>query len=123
MAKADADRELGGHLVRGRLAYLDRSQISPDIRRRFGLPTFGDPPALYREFLRDAGVDTIALDPGLARYLGLDMNSSPPLQHAISRSVGTADIARACSEAGVEIEKILLTHGHFDHAGALRSLP
>ena len=35
------------------------------------------------------------LDPGLARYLGLDVNSSPPLQHAISRSVGTADIAIA----------------------------
>lgn len=66
MAKGDAISGLGGHLVRGRLAYLDRSQIAPAVRGRLGLPTFGDPPALYAEFLRAAGVDTIALDPARA---------------------------------------------------------
>jgi glyoxylase-like metal-dependent hydrolase (beta-lactamase superfamily II) len=31
-------------------------------------------------------------------------------------------IARAVEEAGIEIEKILLTHGHIDHAGAAAEL-
>lgn len=51
-----AAQGLGGHLVRGRLAYLDRSQIAASVRQRLGLPTFGDPPALYAELLREAGV-------------------------------------------------------------------
>jgi hypothetical protein len=54
---------IGGHLVRGRLAYLDRSSVPPDIRRTLGLDTFGDPSAVYKEFLQRSGVIRIALDP------------------------------------------------------------
>jgi FAD dependent oxidoreductase len=54
---------IGGHLVRGKLAYLDRSSVPPDIRRTVGLDTFGDPSAIYQEFLQRSGVVRIALDP------------------------------------------------------------
>jgi hypothetical protein len=78
---------LGGHLVRGRLAYLDRSQIAAPVRQRLALPTFGDPPALYAEFLREAGVGTIALAPErasaalerLRRAAGVDLLSAAAL--------------------------------------------
>jgi hypothetical protein len=53
---------IGGHLVRGRLAYLDRSSIPSEIRRDYGLDTFGDPSAVYKEFLQRSGVIRIALD-------------------------------------------------------------
>lgn len=82
-----AAQGLGGHLVRGRLAYLDRSQIAASVRQRLGLPTFGDPPALYAELLREAGVDSIALDPErasaaldrLRRNAGVDLLSAAAL--------------------------------------------
>lgn len=54
---------IGGHLVRGGLAYLDRCQVPLDVRQSLNLGTFGDPPVLYQEFLRRAGVKQIALDP------------------------------------------------------------
>jgi FAD dependent oxidoreductase len=54
---------IGGHLVRGRLSYLDRSHVPFDIRQSFGLGSFGDAPSLYKEFLRRADVDQVALDP------------------------------------------------------------
>lgn len=62
MLKGDSRQGIGGHLVRGGLAYLDRSQIAPEIRDRFGLPTFGDGSTLYNEFLRGCGVNLVALD-------------------------------------------------------------
>ncbi len=55
---------LGGHLVRGRLSYLDRSHVATSLRTQHQLPTFGDPAAIYTEFLQRAGVRQIALDPG-----------------------------------------------------------
>ncbi len=51
---------IGGHLVRGGLAYLDRNQVPPDLRSQYG--TFGRPSRLYQEFLSLGQVDTIALD-------------------------------------------------------------
>ena len=83
LSRGPAALGIGGHLVRGRLAYLDRSQIAPAVRKRVVLPTFGEPPALYREFLAEAGVDTIALDPDRAgqaldrmrRQAGVDLLS------------------------------------------------
>ncbi len=66
MSRSGESLGIGGHLVRGRLAYLDRSQIPLSLRQQLGLDTFGDPPALYREFLQETGVELIALDPDRA---------------------------------------------------------
>lgn len=63
MLKGNAQEGIGGHLVRGGLAYLDRSMVPPDLRQSLGLPTFGDPASLYQEFLQRCGVNQIALDP------------------------------------------------------------
>ncbi|NJP09003.1 MAG: FAD-dependent oxidoreductase [Leptolyngbyaceae cyanobacterium RU_5_1] len=62
MFKGNSLDGIGGHLVRGKLAYLDRSSIPIDIRQSLSLPTFGDPCAIYQEFLQRAGVSQIALD-------------------------------------------------------------
>lgn len=63
MSKGSKQEGIGGHLVRGGLAYLDRSQISKDLRAALGLDTFGAPAAIYKEFLQRSGVIDIALDP------------------------------------------------------------
>lgn len=62
MLKRSASEGIGGHLVRGGLAYLDRSQVTRDQMDRFGLGRFGDPPPIYQEFLDRSGVTAIALD-------------------------------------------------------------
>ncbi|MCG9885254.1 MAG: S-layer homology domain-containing protein [Cyanobacteria bacterium] len=62
MAKGHLAQGLGGHLVRGQLSYLDRSHIAPALRQTHGLPLFGEPATLYREFLQRADVQQIALD-------------------------------------------------------------
>lgn len=51
---------IGGHLVRGGLAYLDRNQVPAELRSQYG--TFGRPSRLYQEFLALGQVNTIALD-------------------------------------------------------------
>jgi hypothetical protein len=63
MFKGSSAEGIGGHLVRGKLAYLDRSSVPWQIRQVLALPTFGDAPAIYKEFLQRAGVAQIALDP------------------------------------------------------------
>jgi hypothetical protein len=63
MLKGNSQEGIGGHLVRGGLAYLDRSNVPVEVRRSLGLPTFGDPSSLYKEFLQRAGVLQVALDP------------------------------------------------------------
>ncbi|MEO0768799.1 MAG: FAD-dependent oxidoreductase, partial [Cyanobacteria bacterium J06649_4] len=60
VTEGNVDNGIGGHLVRGGLAYLDRNQVPPNLRSQYG--TFGRPSALYRDFLRLGRVDTIALD-------------------------------------------------------------
>jgi hypothetical protein len=45
------------------LSYLDRSSVPLDIRQSLGLDTFGDPAAIYKEFLRRTGVIVVGLDP------------------------------------------------------------
>lgn len=60
ITEGDTDQAIGGHLVRGGLAYLDRNQIPPDLRSRYGL--FGIPSPLYQQFLRSTGTKVIALD-------------------------------------------------------------
>ncbi len=66
MFKGNSRDGVGGHLVRGGLSYLDRSHVPPEIRRAQGLDTFGDPAAIYKEFLKRSEVKQIALDPRLA---------------------------------------------------------
>lgn len=66
MFKGNSQEGVGGHLVRGRLAYLDRSSVPLDIRQRYQLGDFGDPPAIYQEFLTRVGVTKISLDPDRA---------------------------------------------------------
>ena len=63
MFKGNSLEGVGGHLVRGGLAYLDRSTIPADIRQAYRLPTFGEPSAIYQEFLQRSGVTQIGLDP------------------------------------------------------------
>ncbi len=83
MSKCSLQQGIGGHLVRGGLAYLDRCQVSQDLRLALGLDTFGDPAAIYKEFLQKAGVSDIALDPRKAdatlrqmlREAGIDLLS------------------------------------------------
>ena len=63
LSKGNLQAGIGGHLVRGGLAYLDRSQIDKSTRDNLGLPTFGDPAAIYKEFLQRMGVIVVGLDP------------------------------------------------------------
>jgi FAD dependent oxidoreductase len=63
MFKGNAQLGIGGHLVRGGLSYVDRSVVRNDIRKANGLDTFGDPSAIYEEFLQRAGVKVVGLDP------------------------------------------------------------
>ena len=60
VTEGDTARGIGGHLVRGGLAYLDRNQVPEKLRSRYG--TFGQPSRLYQEFLSLGQVQTIALD-------------------------------------------------------------
>ncbi|NER36672.1 MAG: FAD-dependent oxidoreductase [Oscillatoria sp. SIO1A7] len=63
MSPGNLDLGIGGHLVRGGLAYLDRSQIKKELRDARRLDTFGAPGAIYKEFLQKAGVVAVGLDP------------------------------------------------------------
>ncbi|WP_373537623.1 FAD-dependent oxidoreductase [Microcoleus sp.] len=63
MSKGNLQEGIGGHLVRGGLAYLDRSQIDQELRQSLKLDTFGSPATIYQEFLQKSGVSAIALDP------------------------------------------------------------
>lgn len=60
ITEGNGDNGLGGHLVRGGLAYLDRNQVPTNLRAQYGI--FGRPSRLYRDFLRMGNVNTIALD-------------------------------------------------------------
>jgi hypothetical protein len=61
--KGNSQFGVGGHLVRGGLSYLDRSHIPLEIRQNLGLDAFGDPAAIYQEFLQRAEVNLVGLDP------------------------------------------------------------
>jgi FAD dependent oxidoreductase len=66
LSKGNLQTGIGGHLVRGGLAYLDRSQIKKPIRDSLRLDTFGDPAAIYKEFLQKTNVKIVGLDPNKA---------------------------------------------------------
>jgi len=69
MFKASSQDGVGGHLVRGKLAYLDRSSVPLSIRQQLGLGDFGDPSAIYNEFLTRAAVRKVSLDPQRANTI------------------------------------------------------
>jgi FAD dependent oxidoreductase len=75
MLKGNAQDGVGGHMVRGRLAYLDRSSVPLLTRQALYLDDFGDPPAIYKEFLQRSGVRKVAIDPGNATSALRDMMS------------------------------------------------
>ena len=60
ITEGDTNRGIGGHLVRGGLAYLDRNQVPRDMRGELG--AFGASSQLYQEFLDLTGTEAIALD-------------------------------------------------------------
>lgn len=77
--KGNSQLGIGGHLVRGGLSYLDRSAVPLPLRLSLKLDTFGDPSAIYKEFLQRAGVMKIALDPikadGVLREMLQEINA------------------------------------------------
>ncbi|MEO1589751.1 MAG: FAD-dependent oxidoreductase [Cyanobacteria bacterium J06632_22] len=99
MSPGDVSKRIGGHLTRGELSYLDRCQVPLDVRKREGLATFGDPPAIYTEFLKrssPAGENLdkkIALDPNHAaaalRAMLEESTDFATLRHIQIRSVLT----------------------------------
>jgi FAD dependent oxidoreductase len=71
--KGNSKSGVGGHVVRSGLAYLERSSVPNAIRQERKLDTFGDPSAIYKEFLKRAGVDQVALDPSKADWVLREM--------------------------------------------------
>jgi FAD dependent oxidoreductase len=106
MLKGNAQDGVGGHTVRGRLAYLDRSSIPPSTRRSEYLGDFGDPPAIYKEFLQRAGVAKVALDPGNATMAlrqmmseaGIDILSNAKIDSVLKSSQKIAGLKLANGE-------------------------
>lgn len=105
VSKNNTSDGIGGHLVRGRLSYLDRSSIPADLRRRYNLGTFGDPPTLYQEFLDRAEVDWIALNPEKA-----DTTLRTMLGEVGALITGNAELAEVL-KTGHRISGLRLTRG------------
>lgn len=97
VTEGNTAKGIGGHLVRGGLAYLDRNQVPANLRSQYG--TFGRPSQLYREFLSLSQVRTIALDSAIAgRNLtqALQRNGIEVIDNANLGTVQTAG-SRLCS--------------------------
>ena len=60
ITEGDTEQGIGGHLVRGGLAYLDRNQVPRDMRGELG--NFGASSQLYQEFIDLTETEAIALD-------------------------------------------------------------
>ncbi|WP_414623639.1 S-layer homology domain-containing protein [Calothrix sp. CCY 0018] len=103
--KGNSQLGVGGHLVRGGLSYLDRSQIPISIRRQYDLDTFGDSPAIYQEFLQRSGVYQIALDPQDA-----DITLRQMLQEVRANILSNAEIKLVIKDEN-QIAGIKLTRG------------
>jgi hypothetical protein len=106
MFKGNSQEGIGGHLVRGGLAYLDRCCVPSDLRNTPGLSTFGDPPALYKELLQRANVIQIALDPRSADTVlrkmlsdaGIDIISRVQIQSVLKEGTRLSGIQLANGE-------------------------
>ncbi|MBV6626347.1 MAG: S-layer homology domain-containing protein [Rivularia sp. (in: Bacteria)] len=111
--KGNSQLGIGGHLVRGGLAYLDRSAVPISIRRELDLDTFGDSPAIYDEFLERSGVYQIALNPENANIALRKM-----LQEVKANVLSNAEIKSVIKEAnqinGIELNRgEIYTAKHF----------
>lgn len=62
LTAGDTSYGVGGHLIRGQLCYLDRTHLAPSLRQQHGMGLYGDPAAIYQEFLQRAGVVEVGLD-------------------------------------------------------------
>ena len=105
--KGNSQLGIGGHLVRGGLAYLDRSAVPISIRRELDLDTFGDSPAIYDEFLQSSGVYQIALNPQNANLALRKM-----LQEVKADVLSNAEI-KSVKKEGNKISRIELNRGEF----------
>ena len=105
LIKSSAQLGIGGHLVRGGLAYLDRSNVPGEMRSTVGTATFGYPVAIYLEFLQQSGVVEIALDAKKANLALRKMLSDVGADILSQVSVSTADVQ------GDRLAQITLTNG------------
>lgn len=105
MFKGNSQAGVGGHLVRGGLGYLDRTCIPPEVRSALQLPTFGEPAAIYKEFLQRSGVTAIGLDPRKANTVLRNM-----LSEVGADILSTAAIATVLKQ-GPNLTGIKLTRG------------
>ncbi|MCU0567229.1 MAG: FAD-dependent oxidoreductase [Oculatellaceae cyanobacterium Prado106] len=103
--KGNGQLGVGGHLVRGGLSYLDRSHVPLEVRQSLGLPSFGEPAAIYQEFLDRSGVDAIALDPQKASAALRSMMAEVNVD-----TLGGVEIA-AVQKEGDRLTAIELTKG------------
>ncbi|MGB5634435.1 MAG: FAD-dependent oxidoreductase [Waterburya sp.] len=79
ITEGNIERGVGGHLVRGGLAYLDRNQVPQDLQSTLGI--FRASSQLYQEFLTLTATRVIAFD----------------------RSYGAIALKQALAEEGVEV--------------------
>ena len=105
LIKSSAQLGIGGHLVRGGLAYLDRSNVPGDLRSTVGTATFGYPVAIYQEFLQQSGVVEIALDAKKANLALRKMLSEVGADILSQVSVSVAEVQ------GDRLAQITLTNG------------
>ncbi len=103
--KGNSKFGIGGHLVRGGLAYLDRSSIPVAVQQERQLDTFGDSPAIYKEFLSKSRVEQIALDPKKADFALREM-----LREVGADILSNVEI-KAVVQQGHKISGIELTKG------------
>jgi hypothetical protein len=93
LVKSSAQLGIGGHLVRGGLAYLDRSNPPGDLRASIGNAVFGYPVAIYQEFIQQSGVVEIALDSKKANLALRKMLSEVGADILSQVSVTSAEVA------------------------------
>ncbi|BAZ05182.1 FAD-dependent oxidoreductase [Calothrix sp. NIES-3974] len=101
MFKGNSLLGVGGHLVRGGLAYIDRSVVPRQVRDAHGLGIYGQSAQIYEEFLNRAQVAQIALDARkgdqvlreMLREVGADILSNVEIKSVIKQGKAIAGIA------------------------------
>ncbi len=73
LSKSNSKSGIGGQIVRSGLAYLERSSVPNTVRQEQKLDIFGDPAAIYKELLKRASVDQVAIDPSKTDWVLREM--------------------------------------------------